>query len=96
MGFKHSKTQIIGICGISRAGKTTLRNTLVEYLKKHYLNKYRIEHFTIDEYYIRPQYVFDQNLQKTIGFSLYNNRDFPFEFFKKVRIFAIDKRNKFN
>jgi len=31
-----------------------------------------------------------QNLQKTIGFSLYNNRDFPFEFFKKVRIFAIE------
>ena len=66
MGFKHSKTKIIGICGISRAAKTTLRNSLLEYLKNKYGKKYSIEHFTIDDYYIRPQYVFDKNLQKTI------------------------------
>jgi uridine kinase len=34
MGLKHTKTKIVGICGISRAGKTTLRYALLDYIEK--------------------------------------------------------------
>jgi uridine kinase len=66
MGLKHTKTKIVGICGISRAGKTTLRYALLDYIEKNYKKKYKIEHFSIDEYYMTPLYVYDNNLKQTI------------------------------
>ena len=66
MGLKHTKTKIIGICGISRAGKTTLRYALLDYIEKKYKKKYKVEHFSIDEYYFTPLYVYDEKLKETI------------------------------
>lgn len=82
------KPFIIGICGISRSGKSSIRRYLESELK---IKKSNI--FKLDEYFIKPNKVFDTELNKEIE-DWEDPRVLDFDKLYKELISAIIKETK--